>query len=44
MFATTTADSPAKDELDFGCAACLSRDVISLRTVLMSESEWAVVG
>ena len=44
MFANTTANSPANDELDFGCAACSTRGVISLHTVLVSESEWPVVG
>ena len=44
MFATTTANSLAKDELAFGCAACNTRGVISVRTVLVSESEWPVVG
>jgi len=44
MFATTTANSLAKDELEFGCAACSTRGVISVRTVLVSESEWPVVG
>jgi len=44
MFTTTTANSLAKDELEFGCAACSTRGVISVRTVLASESEWPVVG
>jgi hypothetical protein len=44
MFATTTANSPANDELDFGCAAGITRGVISLHAVLVSESEWPVVG
>jgi len=44
MFAITTANSQANDELDFGCAACSTRGVIALHTVLVSESEWPVVG
>jgi hypothetical protein len=44
MFATTTANSAANDELDFGCAARSTRGVISLHTVLVFESEWPVVG
>ena len=44
MLVITIANSPANDELDFGCAACSTRGVISLHTVLVSESEWSVVG
>jgi len=40
--ATTTANSSATVEL-VGCAACIKRGVISLHTVPVSESEWAVV-
>jgi len=44
VFANTTANGPANDELDFGCATCSTRGVISLHNVLVSESEWTVVG
>jgi hypothetical protein len=44
MFATTNVNSLANHELQFGCAARSTRSVISLHTVLVSESERSVVG
>jgi hypothetical protein len=44
MFATISANSPAYDELDFGCADCSKRGLSSVHTVLASESKWPVVG
>jgi len=44
VFTNTTANGPANDELDFGWATCSTRGVISLHNVLVSESEWPVVG
>jgi hypothetical protein len=43
-FATTTVNRLANHELQFGCAARSTRGVISLHTVLVSESERSNVG